>query len=122
MEQMFLDDLEGTTEIVLDDRHRPRPTDRRNAPRRRPGARGSAGRAAAGDRRVLGPVEARIMTLSGFLLLALAVLFAFYPRGIAYPLVALLLWLAVSLIFRGGQLFFERRRRGKTPPENSDLR
>jgi uncharacterized membrane protein HdeD (DUF308 family) len=78
--------------------------------------------AAVGDRRVLGPVEAKIMALSGLLLLALGVLFWIYPKGIAYPLVVLLLWLAASLIFRGVQLFFVRRRRGKTSPENSDLR
>ena len=53
------------------------------------------------------------MALSGFLLLALAVLFWKYPTGIAYPLVALLLWLAISLIVRGVHLFFARRRRGK---------
>lgn len=134
VEQMFLEDLERATEIVLDDRRRPRPPGGRKVPRRRRGRGGSAGRAAAGamrignvvsaavgDRRVLGPVEAKIMALSGLLLLGLAVLFAIYPKGIAYPLIALLLWLAVSLIFRGVQLFFTRRRRGKASPD-SDLR
>jgi uncharacterized membrane protein HdeD (DUF308 family) len=60
------------------------------------------------------------MALSGLLLLALGVLFWFFPKVIAYPLVVLLLWLAASLIFRGVQLFFERRRRGTVLPENSD--
>jgi cardiolipin synthase len=135
VEQMFLDDLERATEIVLDQRRRPRPPEGQRVPRRRRGPGGSAGRAAAGvmrignvvtaavgDRRILGPVEAKIMTLSGLLLLALAVLFALYPRGIAYPLVALLLWLAASLIVRGMQLFFKRRRGGKVSPDDSNLR
>jgi cardiolipin synthase len=133
VEQMFLEDLERTTEIVLDDRRRPRPPGGQRVPRRRRGSGGSAGRAAAGamrignvvtaavgDQRVLGPVEAKIMALSGLLLLALGVLFWFFPKAIAYPLVVLLLWLAASLIFRGVQLFFERRRRGTALPENSD--
>lgn len=132
VEQMFLEDLERATEIVLDDRHRPRPPSGQKVPRRKGGVGGSAGRAAAGamrignvvsaavgDRRLLGPVEAKIMALSGLLLLALGVLFWIYPRAIAYPLVVLLLWLAASLIFRGVQLFFERRRNSKSPPENS---
>jgi cardiolipin synthase len=135
MEQMFLDDLEGATEIVLDDRRRPRPPAGQKIPRRRRSAGGSARRAAAGamrignvvsaavgDRRVLGPVEAKIMALSGLLLLALALLFWKYPRAIAYPLVALLLWLAVSLIVRGAQLFLERRRGGDAKPGRSDRR
>jgi cardiolipin synthase len=135
VEQMFLDDLERATEIVLDFRRRPRPPDGQKVPRRRRGAGGSAGRAAAGamrignvvsaavgDRRMLGPVEAKIMALSGLLLLALGLLFWNYPRAIAYPLVALLLWLAVSLIFRGAQLFFQRRRGEKTPPDESNGR
>ena len=126
MEQMFLDDVDKATEIVLDDRRRPRPPDGQKVPRRGRSMAGSAGRAAAGamrignvvtaavgDRRALGPVEAKIMALSGLLLLALAVVFWKYPKGIAYPLVALLFWLAVSLIVRGVQLFFARRRRSK---------
>lgn len=134
MEQMFLDDLGRATEIVLDDRRRPRPPDGQKVPRRRRSPGGSAGRAAAGamrignvvtaavgDRRILGPVEAKIMALSGLLLLALAVLFWKYPKGIAYPLVALLLWLAVSLIVRGVQLFLNRRRRSKASPDDSTL-
>jgi cardiolipin synthase len=132
VEQMFLDDLEHTTEIVLDYRRRPRPPEGRKAPRRKRSVGGSAGRAAAGvmrignvlsaavgDRRVLGPVEAKIMALSGALMLVLAVLFWKYPKGIAYPLVVLLIWLAMSLLMRGAQLFFERRR-GKSSADDSN--
>ena len=132
VEQMFLEDIEGATEIVLDDRRRPRPPSGQTVPRRKRGYGGSAGRAAAGamrignvvsaavgDRRILGPVEAKIMALSGLLLLTLGVLFWRYPKGIAYPLVVLLLWVAASLIFRGAQLFVQRRRGNEPSPEKS---
>ena len=131
MEQMFLDDLDHATEIVLDERHRPRPPGGRKAPRRRHSLGGSASRAAAGamrignvvsaavgDRRVLGPVEAKLMAPSGLLLLVSAILFWKYPKAIAYPLAVLLSWLAVSLIVRGAQLFFDRRRRGKASADD----
>jgi len=95
MEAMYLRDLENATEIVLDSRQKvrapgepphPRPTTRSSAG-------GSAGRAAAGairlsntigaaftNRRVLESVEGRLMTLSGILLLGLAILFAFFRK------------------------------------------
>lgn len=78
--------------------------------------RGSAGRAAAGNlrignavgaaftnRRVLEPVESRIMITVGLLLLGLAILFAFFPRLLVYPLVACV-WIAVALLYRGYKL------------------
>lgn len=132
-EQMFLDDLENATEIVLDDRFRPRPPQGERLPRRRRQAGSAAGRAAAGalrignvlsaavgSRRILGPIEARIMTWSGLLLLALAGMFAVFPKVVAYPLVALLAWVAISMVFRGFQLFRERRRRAKAAPSETE--
>ena len=62
------------------------------------------------DRRVLEPVEMRIMTAAGLLLLSLAVLFAVFPRLLAYPLIAIIVWLAVALLYRGYKLKRERRR------------
>ena len=127
VEQMFLDDLKNATEILLDDRSRPRPPGGEKLRLyRRGGVAASAGRAAAGAlritnvvgaavgaKRILGPIEARIMTWSGLLFLGLAVLFALYPRAIAYPLVALLTWLAGSLLVQGFRLYRQRRRRRK---------
>ena len=78
---------------------------------------GSVGRAAAGavrignavgaaftNRRVLEPVEARITVTVGVALLTLAILFAFFPRLLAYPLVSLFAWIAGALLYRGYKL------------------
>ncbi len=118
MEEMYLRDLTNATEIVLDARQKVRAPG--GPPRRRPlvtSGSGSAGRAAAGavrigrtigaaftNRRVLEPVEARIAAAMGALLLALAVFFAFFPRALAYPLVALFIWIALALVYRGAIL------------------
>ena len=74
---------------------------------------GSAGRAAAGavrignavgaaftNRRVLEPVEARFMARGGALLCMVAVLFAWFPRVLVYPLCLLCVWLGVTLLYR----------------------
>ncbi len=79
---------------------------------------GSVGRAAAGairignvvraaitNRRILEPVEARIMLTVGLLLLALAILFAFFPGLLAYPLVAVAAWIAIALLYRAYSLY-----------------
>jgi cardiolipin synthase len=82
---------------------------------------GSAGRAAAGairignavgaaftNRRVLEPVESRIMLTVGAALLALAILFAKFPRALAYPVVVICVWIAIALLYKGYKL---RRRK-----------
>lgn len=123
MEEMYVQDLENATEIVLDARHRPR------APGRPPrvlrvgasSGSGNLGRAATGalrigstvgaaftNRRTLEPVEARIMVTAGLLLLGLAVLFAFFPRLLLYPVVVLFAWIAVALLYKAYEL---RRKR-----------
>jgi cardiolipin synthase len=128
MEEMFLGDLENATEIVLDAKQKVRAP---NEPRHRhpvlTSGGGSAGRAAAGavrianvvaaaftNRRVLEPVEARITMTAGLALLNLAILFAFLPRLLAYPLVLLLAWIAGTLLYRGYKLH-----RSKAPRESS---
>jgi cardiolipin synthase len=126
MEEMYLQDLLNSTEIVLDKRLRVRSPGGRHHRGPRSGRRaGSAGRAAAGavrignavgaaftNRRVLEPVEARIMIFIGFLLLALAVLFGFFPRVLVYPLVVLFVWVAAALLYRGLKLLRLRKRTG----------
>lgn len=117
MEDMYLEDVDRATELVLDERQRVRAP---NQPRRgRVAARaaGSAGRAATGmlrignvvgasftNRRVLEPVESRLMATAGALLLAVSVVFAVFPRVLAYPLIAVSVWLAVTLLVRGYRL------------------
>jgi cardiolipin synthase len=127
MEQMFLDDLENATEIVLTVEHRLAPASK---PERRPGlhrmreriAGGSSSRAAAGaiqigrtvgaaitNRRPLGPAEARIMGASGLLLLAASVIAVLWPRVVSLPLAVIGVWVAVSAFIRAYHL----RREGK---------
>jgi len=123
MEEMYLQDLTTATEVVLDAKRKAR------APGAPPhphpiltSGGGSGGRAAAGairignaigaaftSRRVLEPVEARIMVTTGALLLALAALFASFPRALVYPLAVVFVWVAIALLYRGYKL----RRQGK---------
>ncbi len=124
MEETYVSDLANATELVLDARTKVRPIAgsglRPVASARR---RGSGGRAAAGavrisnalgaafaDRRVLEPVESRLLLASGAALLALAALFAAFPRLLAAPLTLGLGWGALALIHRGLAL---RRGRGE---------
>ena len=100
MQEMYLQDLKNATEIVLDMKHRViAPGEPRHSSPVFTSGGGSTGRAAAGairignaigaaftDRRVMEPVEARILITGGFTLAALAILFAFFPRLLAYPL------------------------------------
>jgi cardiolipin synthase len=123
MEEMYLQDLKNATEVVLDAKQKVR------APAEPPhphpvmtSGGGSAGRAAAGavrignavgaafaNRRVLEPVEARLMTSAGALLLILAALLALFPRVLVYPLLVIFVWLGVALLYRSYTL----HRKGK---------
>lgn len=126
MEQMYLDDLQNATEVVLDWRHKVRkPRTVRHA--RRPvvgSGGGSASRAAAGavrignaigaalvNRRVLEPVESRMTALGGGALTLLAVLFFAIPSLLAYPVAVLLAWSGLALLYRGFRLHREGRER-----------
>ena len=127
MEEMYLHDLTNATEIVLDAKQRVRrPVEPRRERAPMTGGSGSAGRALAGavrigntigaaftNRRVLGAVESRITMIAGSVLLALSILFAFFPRVLAYPLVALSTWIAFALLYRGYKLYAQRRRQGQ---------
>jgi len=118
METMYVEDLANATEVVLDERRKPR------APGRPPHRRvtslrggGSAGRAAAGavrignaigaaftNRRPLGPIEARLALTAGLLLCALSVVVAVFPQVVAYPLVLVGAWAGIALLYRGYRL------------------
>jgi cardiolipin synthase len=118
MEQMYMDDLSNATEIVLDQRHKVRaPGEPRHPWAGTPRAGGSAGRGVAGavrighaigaaftDRRVLGPIEARLATSAGLLLWTAAVLVALFPRALVYPAVVLCIWAGAALLYRGYRL------------------
>jgi len=118
MEEMYLQDLTNATEVILDAKQRMRAPGEPRHPRRLvTSGGGSAGRAAAGairignavgaaftNRRVLEPVEAQLMLSAGAVLLALAIIFVFFPRLLVYPLAVLLAWIAIALLYRGYRL------------------
>jgi cardiolipin synthase len=125
MEQMYLDDLSHSTEIVLSRHHRVRPVEKRP---RRPLLRstrggGSLTRAGAGavrvssavgaaiaNHRVLGPAEMRIMITASLILLTLALISILWPRWVAFPLAFFSIWVAASLLIRTYKLYHKRRR------------
>jgi cardiolipin synthase len=117
LEEMFLADLENSTELVLAGRRmrsavpRPRP---QRIPRR---VRGSAGRAAAGALRVGNTVtaaisesrtleggERRMVFLGGLALLVLGALWAIFPRVLAFPVSVVMAWLGLSLLYKAWRL------------------
>jgi cardiolipin synthase len=119
MEEMYLADLGHATEITLT--RRARVVRSAPGPRRVPGHKGSAGRAAAGavsigsavgaamtGRRALGPAEARVMGTAAVALLLLGLVALLWPRAIALPLAVLAIWLAGSLLGRAWTLHRER--------------
>jgi cardiolipin synthase len=122
MEQSYLQDLENATELFLkhDQLRRLEPVRRPTGHR----AGGSASRAAAGavrignavgaalsDKgRILAPVDARISLVAGAVCVALAVLFVFFPRLLAFPFAALLCWIAFALVYKGYREYREHRR------------
>jgi cardiolipin synthase len=125
MEEMYAQDLTNSTEVVLDAKQKVRAP---GEPRRlRPVATsgsGSAGRAAAGavrigntigaaftNRRTLEPLEGRITFTAGAIILAMAALFGFFPRALAYPLVAVFIWIGFALIYKGYRLHRQRKQR-----------
>jgi cardiolipin synthase len=91
---------------------------------------GSGGRAAAGairlgnavgaaftNRRVLEPVEARLMFMAGLLLFGFSLLAWFVPGVVIYPLVFVLLWISLALLYRAYRLKV-RREKPSLPPFN----
>jgi cardiolipin synthase len=128
MQEMFLRDLGNATEVVLQ-RNRVRAP---GAPtgRRRPATSGSSsgGRMVAGavrvgntvaaaitNTRVLESVEANIALIAGALLAVLAVVSFTYPRALAYPVGLFAAWLAAAVLWRGLELY-RNRRNAQHPP------
>jgi cardiolipin synthase len=127
MEQAYREDLANATEVVLDEKqkvHAPGQPLHRHPVMTSGG--GGGGRAVAGalrighaigatltDRRVLGPIEARLAAMLGLLLCALAVLFFVFPAVLNYPVVVLCAWGGVALISRGYRLRRTAKREGR---------
>jgi cardiolipin synthase A/B len=137
MAEMYLEDLENTTEVFLTKRHQIQLANsrRKELQRLRPKPQKRMGRAGAGalrfsttlgaaitNSRILGPAEARITALAGVLLLALAVVGFFMPRGLSIPLALLCGWVAVSLLIRTYKLVHAMKKKEeeaspKKPPD-----
>ena len=110
MQEMFLADLENSTEIVLDDFVKGRSRKRKQTgatEKTKDKNSGSVRQATAGaisaaasigaaitKKTPLGAAESRLLFLVGGALLALALLFVFFPRVASIPLVLILLLLA----------------------------
>ncbi|MBI1821389.1 MAG: cardiolipin synthase B [Nitrospirae bacterium] len=127
MEQMYLEDIAHSTEIILSKRSGVRLAQKR--PGRFLGQRGrgegTLSRAGAGairiknavgaavsNQRILGPAEARMMSGVGLVFLALGLTSVFWPRLVTIPLALLCGWLGVSLLISAYQL---HRKRSKDP-------
>jgi phosphatidylserine/phosphatidylglycerophosphate/cardiolipin synthase-like enzyme len=128
MEQIFLEDLAGSTEIVIAERHRMRPT--------RPRPPGPQGRTAAGSstrvlsdmtrvggalgaavagHRTLGRGESASLFLASGFLLVLALLMIFLPRVLTYPLALVLVWTGLVVLVKAARLRFGRKPAGDSP-------
>jgi cardiolipin synthase A/B len=116
MQEMFLNDISNSTEIVLDELPaRPRTRTKR---RFRRNAGGSVRKATAGalnaatsigsaitKKSPLGAAEARLLFMAGMALFTWAILLVLFPRGASTPLVILLLILAIPTIARAIQSY-----------------
>ena len=129
MEDVYLRDLENTTEVVLSER-RVRTTSAPGAPRSNGGRqrrRTSIGRtrraatagalrmgrtfgAALTARRALGAAEVATLIWGVLLLGALGVVGLKWPKGLAYPLGVFLLWVAVGWLIQAVRLWPQRDR------------
>ncbi len=123
MEEQYIADLSNATEIVLDARSRVSAPG--EPPHRGPvvtSGGGSSSRAAAGairisnavsaaftSRRVLQPVEARLILIVGLLLLGIAAFLYFFPRVAGYLLMAIFGWIGIALVDRAWKLYRERK-------------
>jgi cardiolipin synthase A/B len=122
MEEQYLADLSNATEVMLDARSRvSAPGEGRHRATVSASGGGSSGRAAAGairvgnavgaaftDRRVLQPLEARLILIAGFLLLITAALLYIFPQVAGYLLTAVFGWIGIALVYRGWNLYRKR--------------
>ncbi len=135
MAEQYERDLEHATEIVLTERNRVRRAQPRTGPPVRRASAGSAGRAAAGalsvgsvlgaaltDRRVLAPAEAGLVARMAVTAIVIAIVAAFWPRLVAWPLAVVGVWIGLAWIGKSIDLRREARRRadeGGAEPEAS---
>jgi hypothetical protein len=58
------------------------------------------------------------MVTTGLVLMGLAILFAFFPRVLVYPLIVIMAWISVALLYRGYKLH-SRKHEGEKPEGDS---
>ncbi len=126
MEDMYLDDLSRSTEIVLNAKHKVASTGQKRRRGGRGSRSGSAGRVVAGalslgkavdaaisKKRELGAADAQPITFVALLLFVLAAIAFRWPRGIAYPAGVIAAWMALALFLRAVRLDRLGRRKGE---------
>jgi cardiolipin synthase len=120
-------DLARATEIVLTRRNRVRPAEERMESLARRAISGSAGRVAAGavgvgsalgaaltSRRVLESGEAGTLAKVGVTVIAVAIVAAWWPAVVAWPLALVGAWLGLAWL--GKAFVLRRKRHGHEPP------
>lgn len=123
MEDMYMEDLTHATEIVLSQRNKIRPAQKRaRLHRPRGSASGSAGRAISAVIRTgntmraaitnsedLGPAESAITLTGAIAVICLALLAGFFPRITGIVIATLAGWFGLSLLIKAFRLRFPRR-------------
>lgn len=128
MEEMYLEDLTGATEIVLSE-HRVRPVQERprwSRAQKKLGS-GSVSRAGVGairigsavgaaitNHRILGPAESKIMLFASIALFVLSAVSVIWPRLIGIPAAFFGTWLGISLGIRSYKLYVKHTHDGST--------
>jgi cardiolipin synthase len=116
MQETFLDDLQNSTEIVLENTYRvPRKMRTPKAPRAKRGG-GSVRKATAGalnaatsigsaiaQKSPLGAAESRLLMIASIVLIGLTALFILFPRVASIPIIAILLILAIPTLVKAIQ-------------------
>jgi len=126
MAEQYERDLTQATEIVLTGRNRVGPTDKGGTSTARRARAGSAGRVAAGavsmgsalgaaltNRRRLGSAESGLLAKVSAVAIAFAIVAAWWPRVVAYPLGVLAAWLGIAWLAKAYAL---RHQRAKPKP------
>jgi cardiolipin synthase len=127
MREMYLDDLEHSTEIILNESTKVRPRERRKREDLSPGsARGSAGRAATGvvaigntlgaavtTPRLLGPAEAPVMIMMAMVSLLVAGLAIFLPLIVSILVAIFCGWVSAILFIKAFRLRFSGRKEAR---------
>jgi len=118
MEEMYMEDLARSTEIILSASHKVQPREKRGRfARHARSARGSAGRAATGvlsigstvgaaitRHRLLGPAEASMMLLAALALGLVTVVASLWPIAVGIVVAAFSAWGALALIIKAFRL------------------